>query len=153
MMFAFTLKHPWPYAFLRLGKDVENRGWKPASRHSRTRLALHGGVYPRGRAWDEAQRDLEWMQSRGLAPADLNLADAIVEGLCATAYYRGAWHSGNALNPLRSSPWFSGPWGWALDELVAFEQPIPCQGALGLWLVTGASVTQALRKQLGEIGV
>lgn len=151
-MFAFTLKHPWPYAFLRLGKDVENRGWKPASRHSRTRLALHGGVYPRGRHWDEAQRDLEWIQARGLAPADLNLADAIVEGLCATAYYAGVVHRDSAAE-LTRSPWFSGPWGWDLRELTPFEQPIPCQGALGLWLVTGTSVTQALRKQLGEIGV
>lgn len=34
-----------------------------------------------------------------------------------------------------SSPWFFGPFGWALDEIRPLAEPVPCKGALGLWRV------------------
>ena len=32
-----------------------------------------------------------------------------------------------------ANPWFSGPYGWILDEVQVLAKPIPCRGALGLW--------------------
>lgn len=35
------------------------------------------------------------------------------------------------------SPWFSGPYGWLLVDVVAFPEPVPAKGAMGLWRVWG----------------
>lgn len=152
-MFALTLKHPWPYAFLHLGKDVENRTWKPAGRLRGCRVVLHGGAYPRGAAWREAEEDLAWMQDMGLAPAELELEAAIVEGLFAVGRYaRAVCESGEPPDPIHESPWFNGPWGWVIEDLRPLPEPIPCKGALSLWTVTGGAA-EKLRRQLGEVGV
>ena len=31
------------------------------------------------------------------------------------------------------NPWFTGPYGWLLEDAVAYETPIPCKGRLGFW--------------------
>jgi hypothetical protein len=34
-----------------------------------------------------------------------------------------------------ADPWFTGPYGWTLDDVVALPAPVPCRGAQGLWPV------------------
>jgi hypothetical protein len=36
-------------------------------------------------------------------------------------------------DPLLDSPWFIGPYGWVIDKVQAFDQPIDCKGKQGLW--------------------
>ncbi len=48
-MKALTLRHPWPYCFARLGKDIENRSWPFPGDLVGQPIALHGGVMPASR--------------------------------------------------------------------------------------------------------
>lgn len=32
-------------------------------------------------------------------------------------------------------PWFIGPYGWVLTDVVTLAEPVPCKGAQGLWTV------------------
>lgn len=34
---------------------------------------------------------------------------------------------------LRKNPWFQGPWGWVLKDVIALPRPVPCRGERGLW--------------------
>lgn len=40
-MYALTLNQPWAFAITDLGKDVENRTWKPPARLLGQRFAIH----------------------------------------------------------------------------------------------------------------
>jgi hypothetical protein len=42
---ALTIRQPWAYAILRLGKDVENRSWRT---HYRGPLLIHAAARPEG---------------------------------------------------------------------------------------------------------
>jgi hypothetical protein len=39
-------------------------------------------------------------------------------------------------------PWFVGPVGWYLRDVVAMPRPVACRGAPGLWLVEGGLLAQ-----------
>lgn len=69
---AITLRHPWPLAFTRFGKDIENRTWVPGFGQLRPgeQLALHAGKAPRitddsgdEDYLEEIQGSLRWMKS------------------------------------------------------------------------------------------
>lgn len=139
-MLALTLKHPWPFAILRLGKRIENRAWRPPASLLRPGdwFALHGGAVPTGRDDLEEIADV----ARGLISdcrpplgpgEDITLGDAIIPGIFAVC----------RLGPVfTSSPdyWFDGPFGWRLDDLVPLPEPVPCRGAQKLWSVPEAAV-------------
>ena len=39
----------------------------------------------------------------------------------------------------RDDPWYTGPWGWVLTDVVAFDRPLgPVRGMLGCWRVPEA---------------
>jgi hypothetical protein len=66
MIRGLTLLHPWPLAFLHLGKDVENRTWDPRTKGGRTgmTIALHGGVPPvlgNNRKYRDFEEDWAWL--------------------------------------------------------------------------------------------
>jgi hypothetical protein len=44
------------------------------------------------------------------------------------------------------APWFSGPFGWLLTDVVAIE-PVPCLGAQGLWLLPPDVERQVLARE------
>ena len=46
-------------------------------------------------------------------------------------------------------PWFSGPRGWELLDVVALPNPIAARGLVGLWEVPG-DVEKEILKQAGE---
>lgn len=45
------------------------------------------------------------------------------------------------------SPWFMGPYGWILDEVIALPSPVHCKGMQGLWTVP-ADIEALMRAQL-----
>lgn len=128
-MKALTLKHPWPYAICRLGKDIENRTWSPGLRLGvGDWFAIHGGVSPKGRSWDEAMSDLHSLQVRHLALNALKLGQTVMPGIVAVCRFGGAVSAS-------ASVWFNGPVGWHLAETVVLPEPIQSKGALGLWVL------------------
>ena len=47
-MLALTVHRPWGHAILRLGKDIENRDWRPPDALIGERFAVH-----QGKRWDD----------------------------------------------------------------------------------------------------
>ncbi|PZD70478.1 hypothetical protein C1752_12049 [Acaryochloris thomasi RCC1774] len=113
---VITVHRPWGYAIAHLGKDIENRSWCPRIPVG-SFLAIHNGM-----KWDA---DGEWLlrQNYGEKLPDRNSdpAGAIV----AISQFDGCVREGE-------SPWFAGPVGWKLKDVVAIE-PVYCRGQQGLW--------------------
>lgn len=154
-MRAITLRHPWPLAFLRLGKDVENRMWAPHELLPGEQLALHAGAAPKvnkdGRIADDYGAEIvgamEWITRQGLRgslPDVFTMGDLIAESPASAVFmvatYRGAVRESR-------SRWFAGKWGWELADRIALPKPVPCRGAQGLWQLH-ADVDAAVRAQL-----
>ena len=160
-MKALTLRHPWPAAIVKLGKDVENRTWTPPVRMGGQDFAIHGGAVPRGSRLDEALADAHaiydlcndghvqlnaeqrrWLRDVGVF---FNPDDWIMPGIVAVARYGGFVME----DPIgRRSLWFFGPYGWQLEDVRVLSEPVPCSGRQGLWDVP-ESVLHEVQKQLG----
>ena len=127
-MKALTLKHPWPWAICCMGKRIENRTWSPSLRIGE-RFAIHGGKFPKGYdLLDVADIATQLLGIHGIPKGvkDVVLADVIMAGIVATAVFGGIlYHS--------DDPWFEGPKGWVLRDVIVLPEPIPCRGAQGLW--------------------
>lgn len=131
-MKALTLRHPWAWAVCYLGKPVENRTWMPSPRQLRPgeKFAIHAGKMP---SKIEIAEALAWMDFEGLlhnAPLDKVPAFADLRtqesAIVAVATFGG-------IVTEHPSPWFCGPYGWVLDDLVVLPAPVACRGAQGLW--------------------
>lgn len=121
---ALTLWQPWAFAVASLGKRIENRPWRPWPSIVGKVIAVHAAakVDPVGEAAVEG-----WVRRHtGLVvpPAASLPRGAIV----ATARVTGVVTES-------TSPWFMGPYGWTLDDVIALPSPVPCRGAQGLWPV------------------
>lgn len=112
---AITLHQPHAYAIAHAGKDIENRTWKPPASVIGCRIAIHAG-----KVLDRDGLDDLW--DRGIRPTKDELVRGAIVAICTlTGYVRES-----------ESPWFTGPIGWTLEDVVAIE-PVPCRGSQGLW--------------------
>ena len=129
-MKALTILQPWADCICYFGKRVENRTWAPYPAVVGTRIAIHAGKAfdDRGHTATMKNRDivgpvgvvshLHWI----LLASPKRPRGAVV----ATAIVHGITRSGD-------SPWFCGPFGWILRDVVVLKDPIPCRGAQLLW--------------------
>ena len=130
-MRALTLWRPWPHAILYGDKRVENRPWKPWRSVIDTTIAIHAGL-----TYDEqAARMMR----------ELGLYDPPLEKWCPKGAIVGTCRITGVVEEL-DSPWFSGPFGWLLDDVVALDTPVPCKGKQGLWLVPEEVIETILRQ-------
>lgn len=115
---GLTLWQPMAWAIAAGHKPIENRSWRP---RGVTHLAIHAGSkYHR----PHADQMLEFL---GIEPPARSELDRMA--IIAVARLNGFVESSD-------SPWFSGPFGWCLEEVRALADPIPRKGMLGLWSVT-----------------
>lgn len=128
---AITLHRPWAYAVAHLDKHIENRGW-PCPLPVGSLIAIHAG-----RKFDSAAVDWIKKHTGLVCPQD----DAQPMGIVAIARFMGNVSSSD-------SPWFIGPIGWKLSDVVAIP-PVPCKGKIGLWLVSG-DLLQSVRTAYGR---
>jgi hypothetical protein len=123
--FGLTLHRPWPILIARGIKKIENRTWSPEGRLLPGEwFAVHAGKKYDDRCSPMAQRlgvDLEIFFDKKLGAEAHIVAVARYAGVVTTS----------------EDPWFFGPVGWVLDQVVPLE-PIPCKGAQGLWPVPPA---------------
>lgn len=131
-MKALTVWHPWAWAIAAGHKTIENRGWQPTGkrRDPNERFALHAGL-----RYDPGAND----QIRALGieppPREVLAFGAVI----ATFQIRGVVEASE-------DPWFFGPYGWLLADVLALPSPVQARGALGLWRLTeptAASVRRA----------
>lgn len=160
-LLALTLRHPWPWMITSLPahpKRIENRTWKPTGRLAPGDwFAIHGGAAPKagtkaGDAYRDAiADDVDEAQDHftiilGSLPSDaffpaieppvvdesldrlFDVGRFIAPGIVAVAKFGGTVEESD-------DPWFEGPIGWVLSEVMVLPEPVPCRGAQGLWSV------------------
>jgi hypothetical protein len=110
---VLSIRHPWSWAIMHGGKDVENRG-------ARTNY--------RGRIWIHVPVTIE--------PIDMSRytsARPPVDALVATRTIIGSVEIVNAVRDYQS-PWaVPGRWHWVLRDPVALTTTVPCRGMPGLF--------------------
>lgn len=145
-MIALSIRQPWAWAILHAGKDVENRVWKLPEHMRGKRILIHAGKgctrseYEDAREFIEDRETLDGTASECRVPPLSDLprgaivgAATIVDCVCES-----------------DSPWFFGPWGFVLDNVVELARPIPCKGALGFFEVP-KPVADAILAQAAEM--
>lgn len=168
-MYALTVKQPWAQAIAQFGKGVENRTRRPPRQMLGQRIAIHVG-----------QSVIDWQLMRdGVDPYhdhrfDLYLWATHGEGhrsesvphagrIIATARmvgYTGEASGARALpmyvdavKAAEHSPWFTGPVGWVLADVVMLLDPVgPVVGRLGCWPLGPELVAQIQEQESAARG-
>lgn len=135
-MRALTLWRPWSDAIVHGPKRVENRSWAPPMLGEL--IAIHAGKkYGLG----------DWkLPDSYVAPTKANSPTGIV-GVARVVGYLDLRKPGRRrfeasvsrnlvrLSHLDEDPWWLGPVGWLLEDVVSLPEPIEHPGSLGLWRV------------------
>ena len=139
---ALTLWQPWATAIATGVKKYENRTWAPAQLRAASPTPLWTALHASSKVdpalshkvrgyrlrtyWSEladvwpglpGRRDYPW--PRGIL--------GLVRYDAAEPYEPG--------QPCHDDPWCSGPWCWRVGQVLLLPEPIPAQGAQGLWVV------------------
>ena len=161
-MRSITLTCPWAHAVAHWGKNIENRTWRPPRDLFGQRLAIHAGKSPYRQRKDgtrtisdDAEDDMlaaldfaREASGRTLAAPDVThrwLHERSSAILCVVTVAGWVRDNGefDVLSTLPGArdlagspgPWFVGPCGWVLADVVTLAEPVPCKGAQGLWTV------------------
>jgi hypothetical protein len=117
---ALTIRQPWAYAIMRLGKDVENRSWPTDHRGP---LLIHASA----RAEAGARELLSEYIHRGELPSDEFLRDLPTGCIFGVVRVKGCIQNSK-------SKWANpGMWHWVLEAPRPIEPAVKCIGRLGLW--------------------
>jgi len=148
---GLTIRQPWAWCITTAGKDVENRGKRPPAAMLGQLFAIQAGTafedhapahLRHHRIADPPRRARDY--ERGVVVAVARLSGFIgPEGAVVAA--EGV--SPDSVARRRSSAWFSGPWGWCLDDVVVLGDPIKVRGMPGPFDLP-AAVEAAVRAQL-----
>jgi hypothetical protein len=144
---ALTLWPEWAWAITQLGKDVENRDWRP----NRTILApgdwlaIHagavlGGGVPSRKATEAALQKVAetYCFATGFKLLPELATKPTLSAIVALVRYSGA----DGANP---GGWaVPGAYHWRWDRMIVLATPIPCRGERDLWPVPEAIVAQIL---------
>ncbi|GAA3405016.1 hypothetical protein [Pseudarthrobacter polychromogenes] len=131
---ALTVKQPWAYAIIQLGKDVENRSQRTRYRGP---VLIHAG-----KAWAKEAPEAIFKITGILPIASLDHGMVIGQ-----AHIVGCHHADDCRTTLEAaqvgvireeycSAWaMSGFWHWELSNQQYFEDTFPAKGKLGLWSI------------------
>ena len=128
---ALSIRAPWWWFILHGGKDIENREWPTRYR---------GPIFIHASKWfqpDDVKGEFSFAQgvakSRGCKLPSTTLRDLRDCGGSLVGRARIV----DCLTK-SDSPWFFGRYGFALADIEALPQPIPCKGKLGFFDVSEA---------------
>ena len=121
-MKAITLRQPWAWAIINVGKDIENRNWKT---HFRGRVAIHAAVGMTRAEYEKACGYIRNINRRITIPAYEDLERGAIIGTV------------EIVDCVQDSDsrWFMGEYGFVLARPKRLREPIPCKGALSFWNV------------------
>jgi hypothetical protein len=129
-LIALSLKQPWAFAVLCLGKDVENRTWRS---RFRGRVVIH------------ASKTLDPVGVRYLQEAGFVVPEALTLG----AYVGEVTITDCRALAECSSLWAFGPWCYLLERPICYARPVAGRGQLGFYPVP-ADVALLLRQREDE---
>lgn len=161
-MKALTLWRPWSDAIVHGPKRVENRPWRPYPGTLGTLIAIHAGKKYDAGVWQKSSDG--WKIPDGYTPPHEAQSPTGIVGVARVVGYldrREEKHPQQSIDGLRRrsettayarltsrvhhldlDPWWLGPVGWLLEDVVALPKAIPYPGALGLWRVPPKIVDQ-----------
>lgn len=108
-MKALSIQQPWADRILYEGKNIENRTWKLPGFMVGQRIYIHAGK----------KIDPDVRLNQPIPPERLG---AILGEVTITGCVQQS-----------TNPWFCGPYGFLLENPVAYATPIPCRGHLGFF--------------------
>lgn len=136
---ALTIWNPWAY-WVSIGwKTIENRTWAPPASAIGRHLAIHAGKrLHKAMAADalEFVKDLRAAQQLPSGPFDglpVTMRTVPYGAIVAVCRLVG-WTRAS------DDPWFVGPVGWQLADVIPIDPPVSCNGDKGLWLVEGETL-------------
>lgn len=142
MIRGLTLYQPMAWAIAVGAKRIENRPWKPWI--GVTHVAIHAGAKWSAEHAKQIESLLDCaLPQRTVDPlmgAGVIVAVARIAKVVTSAAEAEAWGGPEA------AAWYSGPFGWCLDDVQPIAFPPECSGALGLWRIP-ADVTDTLTLQ------
>lgn len=160
---ALTVHPEHAYAIRLLGKDRENRSWKPPASVLNRWIMIHGAANIGGKYSKRVGHDIECIRQMTLVAERAGVPENQLRiitpgpiftegcGIVAVVKITG-WEE---CTPARG--WYLGPevdgkvnYGWLLAKVVPLLHPVPCRGAQGVWLVPD-DVFAAVRAQLAQI--
>jgi len=131
-MRALSLKQPWAWLVANGLKPVENRTWQlPQTFKVPQRVYIHAGLkqdyaaYEGDPAYGYLRQgirnllDSDAVEDWNTTPMDLGaiIGEVTITG-CVTE---------------SDSPWFTGPFGFVLEDAIAYRTPVPWKGRLGFF--------------------
>lgn len=132
-MKALTLHQPWATAIELAGKRIENRGWRPPAGVVGRRIAIHAG-----RTFDEdvARQVMgRWLERDDLVHRARRQRGVVV---CLARVV--------GVVEVSDDPWFVGPYGWVLEDVMRLTKPVKARGRQGLWDLTPDEEELCLRR-------
>jgi len=125
---ALTLWQPMAWAISDYTKRIENRPWKPWA--IAKRIAIHAGKTYHADHAAQIEDVFGVVVPRGVPQGAIVAVVSVVD--CVEQ---------------SDDPWFSGPFGWVLGDVVKLRHPVPAKGAQGLWRIPSA-ILAAVERQL-----
>lgn len=140
---ALSVKQPWAYALLELGKDVENRSWWTPYRGD---LVIHAPKSRDHQAW-RSIADIIGVEpgselSELVADPRANIHGAyigVVEVVDVVQGHHSRWAE-------REGGRVGGPWHWVLARPRWLCEPIPARGYQSLWMVAPEDLEEIERQ-------
>jgi hypothetical protein len=134
-MRALTLWQPWAWAVLHAGKRIENRTRPFPRKLLHETFALHAGrTYSQG-VWN-------WP----LETPPPRRHECVLGAVVGTARLVQVVDRASEL-PEDQRRWWSGPFGWLLDDVRPLTKPVPCRGRQGFWTLP-SDVEEVVRARM-----
>lgn len=128
-MKALSVRAPWWWAILHLGKDIENRDWHT---NFRGKIYLHAGKF-----WKQSEIDQD-IDDIAFILGDPGTRNVPLDGFPPENLRDGCGCIVGTVEVVdcvqqSTSRWFFGDYGFVLRNPIAFPRPIPFKGALGFF--------------------
>lgn len=146
-MKALSIKQPWAWLIVNGYKGIENRTWHLPESMRGQRIYVHAGKKPDGENYNNTKRIVADVMT--MLPEDVaaSVWELVYERNSHPGHANTWWAHYGAIvgevdivdcvtnRPYASSdsPWFVGPYGFVLDNPVAYDKPIPYSGRLGFF--------------------
>lgn len=119
-MDALSIRQPWPHRIFNEGKDLENRTWWT---NKRGLFLIHAG-----KKFDGTKAENVGYNMGGIVGI-AELVDCVSES---------------------ESEWYTGDYGFVLDNVIDFGFVLPCKGRLGFFRPDVGEITAAIVLKWGE---
>ena len=139
---ALSIRQPWASVMAIGAKRIENRNW---STRFRGRVLIHASKWWNGREVME-DRDfvVDVMRDMPIHAPEMDHIKTMRGGIIGAFTVIGCVDQSD-------DPFFFGPYGFVVEDAIAFPEVVPCQGRLGFFDVE-PTIAQRCHEQLTQPG-